>query len=459
MILGMLTNLRVLLHIPQLAHRYVTIILRDLLTIPMNFYQQSRVAPPPPLSSSSSKPYTGHSRTDSGNLNHMSAAAQEPKGTGTTVKSEHHRPIKPEHSHAPPRRVSTHPEDQRPARIKIVQQPLHARMCGFGEKDRRPIDPPPIVQLLLDEEHEQHPTKRMQRSAASAAAKLNDKNNNNNKSNKSGLDTAEDDDDEESSHDEQDNEDEDETYQLDEDEDGDEDRNEGSSKRGSVKTTRGRAGSIRKASLKAASTTTSSSSSPSLGKRGRHGQSESSTTKVKPSSHSGSDVEDQDQDGEDDDHDDLGQLKEQDPLFVLHVSLWSHDGKEVRNMIATPGQSEPPKLTRILMGSLVVSPVLLNNAEGVPGWYFSFPDLSIRTEGVYTLKFSLMRFGSFDFLNNEDGHASTLVAEEISEPFTVFSAKKFPGMTESTELSKAFAKQGLKIPIRNDLRIRKADKE
>lgn len=27
---------------------------------------------------------------------------------------------------------------------------------------------------------------------------------------------------------------------------------------------------------------------------------------------------------------------------------------------------------------------------------------------------------------------------------------KFPGMTESTELSKAFAKQGLKIPIRND---------
>jgi hypothetical protein len=22
-------------------------------------------------------------------------------------------------------------------------------MCGFGEKDRRPIDPPPIVQLIV----------------------------------------------------------------------------------------------------------------------------------------------------------------------------------------------------------------------------------------------------------------------------------------------------------------------
>lgn len=31
----------------------------------------------------------------------------------------------------------------------MCQQPLHARMCGFGEKDRRPIDPPPIVQLIV----------------------------------------------------------------------------------------------------------------------------------------------------------------------------------------------------------------------------------------------------------------------------------------------------------------------
>ncbi|KAF9940606.1 hypothetical protein BGZ67_007244 [Mortierella alpina] len=345
--------------------------------------------------------------------------------------------------HSAPRRVSTHPEDQCLAKIKIVQQPLHARMCGFGEKDRRPIDPPPIVQLLLDEKHDQHPLKRLRRPGVKEAG---------NDSSQDALD--------EESHEDIDNEEEDETYQLDEDDDEEEGPSKiggtGGGNSGAKATTRGRAKSLKH-----------KSSSPSMGKRSRRAVS-GSNTKAKRSatedgdrslnhsdrSHSRSD---DGQEAAEDTEEEASQ--EQDPLFVLHVSLWSHDGKEVRNMIATPGQSDPPKLTRILMGSLVVSPVLLNNAEGVPGWYFSFPDLSIRTEGVYTLKFSLMRFGSYDFLNNEDGHASTLVAEEISEPFTVFSAKKFPGMTESTELSKAFAKQGLKIPIRNDLRARKADKE
>lgn len=33
--------------------------------------------------------------------------------------------------------------------LTIRQQPLAARACGFGERDRRVIDPPPIVQLSL----------------------------------------------------------------------------------------------------------------------------------------------------------------------------------------------------------------------------------------------------------------------------------------------------------------------
>lgn len=35
--------------------------------------------------------------------------------------------------------------------LKIRQQPIAARACGFGERDRRVIDPPPIVQLSLRE--------------------------------------------------------------------------------------------------------------------------------------------------------------------------------------------------------------------------------------------------------------------------------------------------------------------
>ena len=43
-----------------------------------------------------------------------------------------------------------------------------------------------------------------------------------------------------------------------------------------------------------------------------------------------------------------------------------------------------------------------------------------------------------------------VLATAFSQPFQVYSAKKFPGVIESTELSKCFAGQGIKIPIRKD---------
>lgn len=43
-----------------------------------------------------------------------------------------------------------------------------------------------------------------------------------------------------------------------------------------------------------------------------------------------------------------------------------------------------------------------------------------------------------------------ILAQCFSEIFTVYSAKKFPGVVESTPLSKCFATQGIKIPIRKD---------
>lgn len=33
--------------------------------------------------------------------------------------------------------------------LRVEQQPARARMCGFGDKDRRPITPPPCVRLLI----------------------------------------------------------------------------------------------------------------------------------------------------------------------------------------------------------------------------------------------------------------------------------------------------------------------
>ena len=49
---------------------------------------------------------------------------------------------------------------------------------------------------------------------------------------------------------------------------------------------------------------------------------------------------------------------------------------------------------------------------------------------------------------NQD--VSPVLSSCFSDVFTVWSAKKFPGGKESTGLSKCFAAQGVKIPIRKD---------
>lgn len=46
--------------------------------------------------------------------------------------------------------------------------------------------------------------------------------------------------------------------------------------------------------------------------------------------------------------------------------------------------------------------------------------------------------------------SAPVLASTYSKVFQVFSAKKFPGVIESTPLSKCFATQGIKIPIRKD---------
>ncbi|KAJ5427789.1 Velvet factor [Penicillium cf. griseofulvum] len=56
----------------------------------------------------------------------------------------HHEP-EPESPPPPPRRPST----QSRYHLHIRQQPIAARACGAGDRDRRPVDPPPIVQILL----------------------------------------------------------------------------------------------------------------------------------------------------------------------------------------------------------------------------------------------------------------------------------------------------------------------
>ncbi|KAF9237961.1 velvet factor-domain-containing protein, partial [Melanogaster broomeanus] len=105
--------------------------------------------------------------------------------------------------------------------------------------------------------------------------------------------------------------------------------------------------------------------------------------------------------------------------------------------------------TRCTTGSVVSSLYHLKDTENrnEDAGFFVFPDLSVRTEGSYRLKLSL-----FEVVGNTVRHCKSI----YSQPFYVYTAKKFPGMeAESTPLSCSLADQGIKIRIRKDIRVRK----
>ncbi|ELR01667.1 hypothetical protein GMDG_00043 [Pseudogymnoascus destructans 20631-21] len=102
--------------------------------------------------------------------------------------------------------------------------------------------------------------------------------------------------------------------------------------------------------------------------------------------------------------------------------------------------------------------------------YFIFPDLSVRHEGKYRLSFNLYEETKED--KDKDGESAAPAIKQNpdeptgsfdwrleikSEAFTVFSAKKFPGLAESTSLSRTVAEQGCRVRIRRDVRMRRRE--
>ncbi|KAI9287084.1 velvet factor-domain-containing protein [Umbelopsis sp. AD052] len=102
--------------------------------------------------------------------------------------------------------------------------------------------------------------------------------------------------------------------------------------------------------------------------------------------------------------------------------------------------------TRSTTGSVVSSLYHLKDIDNADAGFFVFPDLSVRMEGNYRLKLSL-----FEIIGKEVFHCKSI----ITHIFVVYSAKRFPGMEESTFLSRSFADQGLKIRIRKEIRVRR----
>ncbi|KAL7929114.1 velvet factor domain-containing protein [Trichoderma chlorosporum] len=125
------------------------------------------------------------------------------------------------------------------------------------------------------------------------------------------------------------------------------------------------------------------------------------------------------------------------------------DPNSLTKMSVVGGQPQG-MFTRNLIGSLAASAFRLTDTTDHLGIWFVLQDLSVRTEGPFRLRFSFVNVGASGGTGKVNTGRAPILASCFSEVFNVYSAKKFPGVCESTPLSKTFAAQGIKIPIRKD---------
>lgn len=127
---------------------------------------------------------------------------------------------------------------------------------------------------------------------------------------------------------------------------------------------------------------------------------------------------------------------------LIHCELWNAEMDRDEMFVAEIGDS---RQQRKLIGTLVASPFFGRDEFNVDGCFFPFPDLSCRTTGRYRLKFVLL---VLDSACMKTGNKLPFRATVLSDVFEVYTAKTFPGMTPSTELTKCLKDQGCLISVK-----------
>jgi hypothetical protein len=137
-------------------------------------------------------------------------------------------------------------------------------------------------------------------------------------------------------------------------------------------------------------------------------------------------------------------------MLALHCTLLNPANQEDETQ--APVNNADMQSTRRLMGTLVASPYQAKDERGVAGTFFVFPDLSCRAPGRYRLHMKLLRIDPF---NMQQGAIHGTVASVITDVFSVFTAKDFPGMRASSALLKALRRQGLNVGVKKGSEARR----
>ncbi|KAK3897821.1 velvet factor-domain-containing protein [Staphylotrichum tortipilum] len=127
----------------------------------------------------------------------------------------------------------------------------------------------------------------------------------------------------------------------------------------------------------------------------------------------------------------------QNPYLILTARL-IRKGDEDQDEQTGPKESD-------LTGTLVSSLYSLKDTDNSQGGFFVFGDLSVRRVGTYRLAFILYELRLAE-------KECWLLSRTVSDPFVVYATKTFPGLAESTFLTRSFSDQGVRLRLRKDSR-------
>jgi hypothetical protein len=113
------------------------------------------------------------------------------------------------------------------------------------------------------------------------------------------------------------------------------------------------------------------------------------------------------------------------------------------NLIQPPVTVLPQPSSASLLGTTVSSLHRLKDSNNHEGAFFVFGDLSAKAEGTFALQFNL-----YEVRSNQAFHIQSIV----SDKFPVHGPKFFPGLNESTQLTRSFSDQGVRLRVRKEPR-------
>ncbi|KAJ2234115.1 hypothetical protein IWW45_003664 [Coemansia sp. RSA 485] len=147
--------------------------------------------------------------------------------------------------------------------------------------------------------------------------------------------------------------------------------------------------------------------------------------------------------------------------FVMHATLFDESGTReysAASIVASAGVSAADECyEQMALGSLASSAHHVRDLEDKRGCFFCFPDIRVRHPGRFRLRFTLIRLQAS--VEPSPDEPISVLEHVFSEPFTVYTVKDFPGVDESTALSKKLNHQGVGIPIRNKGRLKYEDED